>query len=487
MEIYNYTAHELRDMFREKKVSVPEVAKAYIDRIKQVESKVEAYNLVLDEEEIIKNAQGVQKGFDAGDEMPALAGIPMAIKDNMCTRDVVTTCSSKMLNNFVPPYDAAVVKKLKNEKTVLLGKVNMDEFAMGGSTENSAFKKTKNPWDLDRVPGGSSGGSVASVSADEAVFALGSDTGGSIRQPASFCGVVGLKPTYGAVSRYGLIAFASSLDQIGPVTKDIADCALVLNTITGYDPDDSTSVNMSHPDYTKALINDVKGLKIGLPKEYFGEGINEEVKKSVLNAADVLKKLGAEVGEVSLPMAEYALPAYYLISSAEASSNLARFDGVKYGYRAEKFNNLIDLYKKSRSEGFGPEVKRRIMLGTYALSAGYYDAYYKKALQVKTMIKRSFDQIFEGYDLIMFPTSPTTAFKFGEKSDNPLEMYLADICTVSINIAGLPGINVPCGFDSKGLPIGFQLVGKAFNESTMLRAGYTYEQNTNKEKRRPSL
>ncbi|MGE5474520.1 MAG: Asp-tRNA(Asn)/Glu-tRNA(Gln) amidotransferase subunit GatA [Ignavibacteriales bacterium] len=487
MELYKYTAHELKDMFREKKASVPEVAKAYIDRIKKVDSKVEAYNLVLDEAEIINNAKEIQKGFDAGDEMPALAGIPMAIKDNMCTKDLLTTCSSKILQNFVPPYDATVIQKLKGEKAILLGKLNMDEFAMGGSTENSAFKKTKNPWDLSCVPGGSSGGSVASVSADEAVFSLGSDTGGSIRQPASLCGVIGLKPTYGAVSRYGLIAFASSLDQIGPVTKDITDCALVLNTITGYDPADSTSVNTNHPDYTKALENNVKGLKIGLPKEYFGEGINNEVKKAVLNAVEVLKNLGAEIGEVSLPMAEYALPAYYLISSAEASSNLARFDGVKYGYRAEKFNNLIDLYKKSRSEGFGPEVKRRIMLGTYALSAGYYDAYYKKALQVKTLIRRSFDQVLEKYDLIMFPTSPTTAFKIGEKSENPLEMYLADICTVSINIAGLPGISVPCGFDSKGLPIGFQLVGKAFDESTMLRAAYTYEQNTGAEKKRPNL
>lgn len=487
MELYQYTAHELRDMLAAKKVSAPEITKAHIDRINKVESKVEAYNMVQDEEEIIKSAQEVQKGFDAGEEMPALAGIPMAIKDNMCTKGIVTTCSSKMLGNFIPPYDATVVKKLKQEKTVMLGKLNMDEFAMGASTETSAFKKTKNPWNLECVPGGSSGGSAASVSADEAVFALGSDTGGSIRQPSSFCGVVGFKPTYGAVSRFGLIAFASSLDQIGSVTKDVTDCALVLNTITGYDSEDSTSVNMQHPDYTKALVNNVKGLKIGLPKEYFGEGINEEVKKSVLEAVDTLKKQGAEVGEVSLPMAEYALPAYYLISSAEASSNLARFDGIKYGYRAEKFDNLIDLYRKSRSEGFGTEVKRRIIIGTYALSAGYFDAYYKKALQVKTLIKRSFDKVFEKYDLIMFPTSPTTAFKIGEKSENPLEMYMADICTASINIAGLPGISVPCGFDNKGLPIGLQLVGKAFDESTILRAAYTYEQNSNIPKRKPNL
>ena len=474
-------------MLTSKKVSVPEIAKSYIHRINQVESKVDAYVTVLDEKQIIENAQEVQKGFDSGDEMPTLAGIPMAIKDNMCIKGILTTCSSKMLNNFIPPYDATVIKKLKNQKTVLLGRANMDEFAMGASTENSAFKKTKNPWDLGCVPGGSSGGSVASVSADEAVFALGSDTGGSIRQPSSLCGVVGLKPTYGAVSRFGLIAFASSLDQIGPITKDVTDCALVLNSITGYDSSDSTSVNIVHPDYSKALVNNIKGLKIGLPKEYFGEGINEEVKKSVLKASEVLKKQGAELGEVSMPMAEYALPAYYLISSAEASSNLARFDGVKYGYRSEKFSGLIDLYKQSRSEGFGPEVKRRIMLGTYALSAGYYDAYYKKALQVKTLIKRAFDEIFEKYDLIMIPTSPTTAFKFGEKSEDPLSMYLADICTVSVNIAGLPGISVPCGFDSKGLPIGFQLIGKAFDESTMLRAAYTYEQNSGIPIRKPNL
>ena len=486
MELYRYTAHELRDMLAKKQVSVPEVTKAYIDRIKEVEPKVEAYVTVC-EDEAMNRAGEVQKGYDAGEDMPALAGIPMALKDNMCTKGVLTTCASKMLGNFVPPYDATVTKKMKEQKTILLGKLNMDEFAMGASTENSRFKKTKNPWNLDCVPGGSSGGSAASVSADEAVFTLGSDTGGSIRQPSSLCGVVGIKPTYGAVSRFGLIAFASSLDQIGTITKDVEDCATVLNVITGYDPSDSTSVNIKHPDYTKALVKDVKGLKIALPKEYFGEGINEEVKKSVLDAADVLKKLGAELGEVSLPMAQYALPAYYLISSAEASSNLARFDGIKYGYRAEKYNDLIDLYRQSRSEGFGPEVKRRIMLGTYALSAGYYDAYYKKALQVRTLIKRQFDEVFEKFDVIAIPVSPTTAFKIGEKSDNPLEMYLADICTVSVNIAGLPGMVVPCGFDGKGLPIGLQLIGKSFDESTLIRVGYTFEQNTGYHKRKPNI
>ncbi|MDP4181861.1 MAG: Asp-tRNA(Asn)/Glu-tRNA(Gln) amidotransferase subunit GatA, partial [Bacillota bacterium] len=362
--------------------------------------------------------------------------------------------------------------------TVLLGKLNLDEFAMGGSTENSYFLKTKNPWDLERVPGGSSGGSAASVAAGETVFSLGSDTGGSIRQPASFCGIVGLKPTYGSVSRYGLVAFASSLDQIGPLTKDVTDCALVMNAIAGHDPMDSTSINTDYPDYTKALINDVKGMKIGIPKEYIGEGLNSEVKKSVLDAIETLKKLGAQCEEFSLPITEYAIPAYYLISSAEASSNLARYDGVKYGYRAEKFSDLLDLYKQSRSEGFGPEVKRRIMLGTYALSSGYYDAYYKKALQVRTLIKNGFDEAFSKYDLVIGPTAPSTAYKVGEKVDDPLEMYLGDIYTVSVNIAGLPGLVVPCGFDSKKLPIGLQLIGKPFDESVLLRVGYTFEQNT---------
>ncbi|MCX7841577.1 MAG: Asp-tRNA(Asn)/Glu-tRNA(Gln) amidotransferase subunit GatA, partial [Clostridia bacterium] len=368
-----------------------------------------------------------------------------------------------------------------------LGKLNMDEFAMGSSTENSYFKKTKNPWDLERVPGGSSGGAASCVAAGQAVFALGSDTGGSIRQPASFCGVVGLKPTYGAVSRFGLVAYASSLDQIGPLTKDVTDCALVLNAISGHDPMDSTSADIAHPDYTKSLVNDIKGMKIGYPREYLGEGINDEVKKAVLNAIDTLRKLGAECEEFSLPITEYAIPAYYLIACAEASSNLARYDGIKYGYRAEKFTDLLDLYKQSRSEGFGAEVKRRIMLGTYALSSGYYDAYYKKALQVRTLIKDGFNQAFEKYDLIVGPTAPTTAFKIGEKTNNPLEMYLEDIYTVSVNIAGLPGLVIPCGMDSKGLPIGLQLIGKHFDESTLLKVGYTFEQNTDYHRMRPNI
>lgn len=486
LELYRYTAHELKEMYEKKQVSVTEVTRAYIDRIKEVEPKVEAYITVC-EDEAMKRAGEVQKGYDAGEDMPVLAGIPMALKDNMCTKGILTTCASKMLGNFIPPYDAAVAQKLSDRKTVLLGKVNMDEFAMGSSTENSAFKTTKNPWDLERVPGGTSGGSAAAVAADEAVFTLGSDTGGSIRQPAAFCGVVGMKPTYGAVSRFGLVAFASSLDQIGPVTKDVEDCALVMNAIAGHDSHDSTSANVNYPDYTKALVNNVKGLKIGLPKEYFGQGINPEVSKAVEEAVELLKKLGAEYEEFSLPITEYALPAYYLISSAEASSNLARYDGIKYGYRAEKYADLLDLYKQSRSEGFGPEVKRRIMLGTYALSAGYYDAYYKKALQVRTLIKKGFDDAFKKYDVIITPVAPTTAFKIGEKVDDPLEMYMGDICTVSLNIAGLPGMVITSGFDSKGLPIGLQLIGKSFDESTLIRVGYTFEQNTDYHKRKPGL
>lgn len=486
MELYNLTAHEIRDKLGKKEISVPEVTKSYIDRIKKVEAKINSYVTVC-EDLAMERAQEVQKQFDAGEDMPALAGVPMGLKDLICTKGIKTTCSSKMLYNFVPPYDATVTEKLNQERTVLLGKMNMDEFAMGSSTENSHFKQTRNPWDLERVPGGSSGGSAAAVAADEAVFSLGSDTGGSIRLPAAFCGVVGMKPTYGAVSRFGIVAFASSLDQIGPLTKDVTDCALVMNAIAGHDPHDTTSANIDYPDYTKALINSVKGLKIGLPKEYFGEGINPEVRKAVEQSVELLKQLGAEYEEFSLPITEYALPAYYLISSAEASSNLARYDGVKYGYRAEKYSDLIDLYRQSRSEGFGPEVKRRIMIGTYALSAGYYDAYYKKALQVRTLIKRGFDEAFKKYDVIITPVSPTTAFKIGEKADDPLEMYLSDICTVSVNIAGLPGMVVPCGYDSKNLPVGLQLIGKPFDESTLIRTAYTFEQNTDWHKKRPDL
>ncbi|HEX9060418.1 MAG TPA: Asp-tRNA(Asn)/Glu-tRNA(Gln) amidotransferase subunit GatA, partial [Clostridia bacterium] len=437
MEFYELTAHELSDLIKTKKVSAPEITKSFIGRIQNTEGKIGSYITVC-EKEALSAAQKVQEKIDRGETVSPLAGIPMALKDNICTRDIKTTCASRMLDNFIPPYNATVATKLYEEDTVLLGKLNMDEFAMGGSTESSHFHNTKNPWDLNRVPGGSSGGAAASVASGQAVFSLGSDTGGSIRQPASFCGIVGMKPTYGSVSRYGLVAFASSLDQIGPLTRDVKDCALVLNAITGHDPMDSTSADISYPDYTKALVNDVKGMRLAYPKEYLGEGINEDVKKSVLEAIKTLEGLGAVCEEVSLPVTEYAIPAYYLIACAEASSNLARYDGIKYGYRAEKFTDLLDLYKQTRSEGFGPEVKRRIMLGTYALSSGYYDAYYKKALQVRTLITESFKKVFDKYDAIIGPTAPTTAYKIGEKSSNPIEMYLGDIYTVSVNIAGLP-------------------------------------------------
>jgi aspartyl-tRNA(Asn)/glutamyl-tRNA(Gln) amidotransferase subunit A len=476
VELFEMKIHELSKLLKDKKTSTVEITKAVLDRIESVEGQVGSY-ITICGEGAIKQAKEVQEKMDKGLANSPLAGIPFALKDNMCTEGVLTTCASKMLNNFIPPYNATVAQKLFNENAILLGKLNMDEFAMGGSTENSFFKKTCNPWDLERVPGGSSGGAAASVAANETIFSLGSDTGGSIRQPASFCGVVGMKPTYGSVSRYGLVAFASSLDQIGPLSKDVTDCATVLNAIIGHDSMDSTSADVKYPDYTKALINDVKGMKIGFPKEYISEGVNSEVKNAVMSAIGVLEKLGAVCEEFSLPATEYAIPAYYLISSAEASSNLARYDGIKYGYRAEKFTDLLDLYKQTRSEGFGPEVKRRIMLGTYALSSGYYDAYYKKALQVRSLITAEFNKAFSKYDLVIGPTAPTTAFKIGEKTD-PLEIYLNDIFTVSANIAGLPGLVVPCGFDKNNLPIGMQLLGKPFDESTLLRVGYTFEQNT---------
>ena len=486
MELYSKTAHEISDMIKQKKVSCKEVINSLLDRVEKVESKIDAFNLVC-KENALKQAEELDCVVEKGEAKGDLFGVPMGIKDNMCTEGITTTCSSKILENYIPPYSATVTKKLKDANTILFGKMNLDEFAMGSSTENSYFKTTKNPWDIERVPGGSSGGSAAAVTADEVYFALGSDTGGSIRQPASLCGCVGIKPTYGCVSRYGLIAFASSLDQIGSFTKDVTDCALVLNTISGHDPNDATSANVNYPDYKTALVNDVKGLKIGIPKEYFGDGINAEVKMAMYKALDTLKALGADYEEFDFPMSEYALPAYYLISSSEASSNLARYDGIKYGYRAKNFTDLLDLYCQTRSEGFGSEVKLRIMIGTYALSSGYYDAYYKKALQVRTLIKQSFDNALKKYDMIITPTSPTTAFKIGEKCDNPLEMYAADICTVSVNIAGLPGLVVPCGFDSKNLPIGMQIIGKAFDEKTILKVGFTYEQNTDFHKQKPKL
>ena len=440
------------------------------------------------EEEALEKARKIDEDRKEGKPVSKYAGIPIAIKDNMCITGTKTTCSSKMLENFVAPYNATVIEKLNKEDFVYLGKTNLDEFAMGSSTENSAFFTTKNPWDLERVPGGSSGGSSAAVAADMAPWSLGSDTGGSIRQPASLCGVVGLKPTYGLVSRYGLVAYASSLDQIGPITKDVTDAALLLNIIAGHDEKDSTSMNIEERDYTSSLVNDVKGMKIGLPKEYIGEGVNEEVRQAVLEVAKKYEELGATVEECSLEVGKYATGTYYIIADAEASSNLGRFDGIRYGYRTEHFENIKDIYRNSRSEGFGPEVKRRIMLGTYVLSAGYYDAYYKKAQKVRTVIKKAYNELFEKYDLLLTPTSPTTAFKIGEKSDNPLEMYLSDICTVPVNIAGLPGISIPCGLDSKGLPLSFQLVGKAFDEETIIRAAYTYEQNSNfREEHKPTF
>ena len=474
--ICEMTAEEIGKAYREKTLTVPEVVKAFLDNIEKEDEKIKAYITVC-KEEALKKADEVQAMFDAGKEMGALAGIPIAIKDNICTKGVRTTCASKMLENFIPPYDASVMKKIEEANAIILGKTNMDEFAMGGSTENSAFFITKNPVNLDKVPGGSSGGSAAAVAGKMAPISLGSDTGGSIREPASFCGIVGMKPTYGLVSRYGLVAFASSLDQIGPFSKTVRDNAVLLTAIAGHDEMDSTSANVENKDYEKALVNDVKGLKIGVPKEYFGEGINEEVRASLEKAIEKYKELGAEVEECSLPVTEYALPTYYIIACAEASSNLGRYDGIRYGYRTKNFESLKDIYKNSRTEGFGDEVKRRIILGTYVLSSGYYDAYYKKAQKVRTLVKKGFEEAFEKYDVLLTPTVPTVAFDIGSKSKNPLEMYMTDILTVSINIAGVPAISIPCGKDSSGMPIGMQLIAKHFNEETLYRAAYTFEQN----------
>ncbi len=475
MELYEYTAHELAKMYRNKETTVPKVVESVFKRIEEREDTVKAY-ISLDKENALKKAEEIQAEFDAGKDMPVLAGIPVAIKDNICTKGVKTTCASKMLEDFVPPYNATVIEKLNENKCILIGKTNLDEFAMGGSTENSAFYKTTNPHNAECVPGGSSGGSAAAVAADEAIISLGSDTGGSIREPASFCGIVGLKPTYGTVSRFGLVAFASSLDQIGPFGKDVTDCALVMNAISGRDDSDATSVDTGITDYTEGLNDDIKGLKIGLPCEFFGEGINAEVKEAIMKKVEELKGKGAIVEEFSMPIVDYALSIYYILSSAEASSNLSRFDGVKYGYRSKNSDTLNDLYENSRSEGFGPEVKRRIMLGTYVLSSGYYDAYYKKALKARTLVINEFNKAFSKYDVIIGPTAPTTAFKIGEKSENPLEMYLSDICTVPVNIAGVPAISVPVAKDSKGLPIGIQIIGKAFDEKTILRVARKCEE-----------
>ena len=472
-DITRLTVHELVEKLNKNELSSEEIVKAYKARIEDKEKDVKAFiTTTLDEaeKEAVKADEERKNGAKSG-----LAGVPIGIKDNLCTNGVKTTCASKMLENFVAPYDATVVEKLKEQDIISLGKLNMDEFAMGSSTENSAMQITHNPWNLNKVPGGSSGGSAAAVAADMVPWALGSDTGGSIREPSSFCGVVGLKPTYGLVSRYGLVAFASSLDQVGPITKDVTDCAMLLNLIAGHDEKDSTSYNIEKKDYTKSLKNDVKGLKIGVPKEFFGEGINSEVKAKLEEAIEKYKEMGAIVEECSLDVAEYALATYYIIACAEASSNLGRFDGIRYGYRAKDYKNLKELFVNSRSEAFGPEVKRRIILGTYVLSSGYYDAYYKKAQKVRTFVKKEFYKNFEKYDVLLTPVAPTTAFGIGEKSNNPLEMYLADICTVSVNIAGLPGISVPCGVDNEGMPIGMQLIGNKFCEETILNAAYTFE------------
>lgn len=476
MNLYELSVEKASKMLKDKEISSVELTNALLDRIDEKDKSIEGY-ITVAKEDALNSAKLADENIKNGGISP-LTGVCASVKDNICTYKILTTCASKMLYNFVPPYDATVVKKLKAQGSVIIGKTNMDEFAMGSSTETSYFKKTKNPHDLAKVPGGSSGGSAAVVAADEAIFALGSDTGGSIRQPSAFCGVVGLKPTYGLVSRFGLVAFASSLDQIGPITKNVTDSAVVLNAIAGYDKMDSTSADEKTDDYTKSLGESVKGLKIGIPKEYIGEGIQKEVKNAIMNAAKVYESMGAEIFEFSLPMTKYALPAYYIMSSAEASSNLARFDGVKYGYRAENYTDLTDMYLKTRSEGFGSEVKRRIMLGTYALSAGYYDAYYKKAQQARTLIRNSFAEAFDKFDVILTPTAPTTAFEIGKNITDPITMYLNDICTVSVNIAGLPAISIPCGYDKTNMPIGLQLIAKPFAENTLFKTAYAFEQNT---------
>ena len=463
MELTDLTVHELMEKVKNKEITIEEITKAYADRINEKEPEVNAFVSTRLDEAITESKNSE-------------AGIPIGIKDNICTNGIKTTCSSKMLENFVSPYDATVITKIKENNMPILGKLNMDEFAMGSSTENSAIKITRNPWNLNKVPGGSSGGSAAAVAANLVPWALGSDTGGSIREPASFCGIVGLKPTYGLVSRSGLVAFASSLDQIGPMTKDVEDSALLLNIIAGHDENDSTSVKREKIDYTKNLKNSIQGMKIGVPKEFFGEGINPEVKKSLENSIEEYKKLGAIVEECSLDVSESSLAAYYIIACAEASSNLGRFDGIRYGYRAKDYKDLKELFVKSRTEGFGKEVKRRIILGTYVLSSGYYDAFYKKAQKVRTYVKNKFDECFKKYDVLLTPVAPTTAFDIGSKTNNPLEMYLADICTVSINIASVPAISIPCGVDSNNMPIGMQLIGNRFQEEKILNAAYAIEQ-----------
>ena len=480
MSLMSLTAVELGKKIKAKEVTVKEAVTEALDAIEKKEGTVNSF-VTIDREGALKRAEEVQKLIDDGTLTGPLAGVPVAIKDNMCTEGMLTTCSSKILYNFKPTYTAEAVKNLEDAGAVILGKTNMDEFAMGSTTETSYYGPTKNPWNVDHVPGGSSGGSCAAVAAEECSYALGSDTGGSIRQPSSFCGVTGIKPTYGTVSRYGLIAYGSSLDQIGPIAKDVTDCATILEAITSYDKKDSTSINREDTDFTSALVDDVKGMKIGIPKDYFGEGLDSEVKEAVLAAAKKLEEKGAIVEEFDLSLVEYAIPAYYVIACAEASSNLARFDGVKYGYRTEQYEDLHNMYKKTRSEGFGPEVKRRIMLGSFVLSSGYYDAYYLKALRTKALIKKAFDDAFSRYDVILGPAAPTTAPKLGESLSDPIKMYLGDIYTISVNLAGLPGISLPCGKDKNGLPIGLQLIGDCFKEKNIIRAAYAFEQTRNYE------
>ena len=474
MEIQKLTAVSLGKKIKEKEISVREELDAVFAQIDQTEDRYHAY-VTLDKEGAYKQADAVQEKIDKGELTGALAGVPVAIKDNMCTKGVLTTCSSKILENYIPTYTASAVQNLTDAGCVIIGKTNMDEFAMGSTTETSYYGVTRNPHNPDHVPGGSSGGSAAAVALNECFFALGSDTGGSIRQPSAFCGITGMKPTYGTVSRYGLIAYGSSLDQIGPMTKNVTDCAAVLETIASYDKKDSTSMKREEYDFTSALVRDVKGLRIGLPKDYFGDGLDSEVKAAIFKAAETFKRMGAIVEEFDLGLVQYAIPAYYIIASAEASSNLERFDGVKYGYRTKEYGDLHSMYKKTRSEGFGSEVKRRIMLGSFVLSSGYYDAYYLKALKTKALIKQEFDKAFEKYDIILAPAAPTTAPLLGSSLQDPIKMYLSDIYTISANLAGIPGLSIPCGKDNKGLPIGMQLFGGCFQEKTLLRAGFAYE------------
>lgn len=477
MNLNSFSATELISLIDKREISSTEVINDVYSQIEKYENDIKAYTYIIDKKNLRKNTNNNN----------VFKGLPISIKDNICTKNIPTTCSSKMLKNFVPPYNATVVDKILSAGGILIGKTNLDEFAMGSSTENSAFFITRNPWDLSRVPGGSSGGSAAAISSDEAILALGSDTGGSIRQPASFCGVVGLKPTYGRVSRYGLIAFASSLDQIGTITKNVEDCALLLNVISGYDKRDSTSVNLTVPDFTKSLINDVKGIKIGIINELISEGIETEIKNSIMNSMKLLESLGAHIDYVSLKYLKYSLPTYYILAPAEASSNLGRYDGVQYGYRSEGKDDVIEMYINSRKEGFGSEVKRRIMIGTYVLTAGYYDAYYLKAQKVRNLILQDFNSAFKKFDVLVSPTSPTVAFKIGERINDPLKMYLSDICTIPVNMAGLPAISIPCGFSNDNLPIGLQIIGKPFDEETLLKVSFTFQTNSDYHLKKPKI